>query len=784
MFKQSLIVIAALITVLGLMPEPQPDDNGDRSWAQQVVPELLGRKIRGWEETDVLGQAAELLGREKVTRAIMSDPDFVDHWSEILMDQIQVQRKGWSGNRDAIYDCWEQPLLSDHDRELARWVRTHNPDQTLAYPTTDPGSLPPKLGRDAAAEWNMNDLIRSALVLDDLGPVYLANLIPFEMNPGHNNDYRERGRARLGDEFDQVYLGRAQACMSCHNEQGSASDVAGWTRTFPHFPAVEAKVFKLEKDAGELEPEDGELDYGFGGASTVAAAHAAFNPHFRGGVFEDPWGIDLSCVTGIRATFVVTGLRTDEPNTPYDEKLEADDTVSAKLASVVGMDKSILDVEAALRGGIQGLTGKSLESHLLDESDDGGLSEDESLAYLLALNINNNIWEQIMGERLTIPHGYPRNQAQRDMLRFLTEEKFLPAGWSLRSVLEALLTSQWFNRSAPYVGNTEINGSPYHLPMILDPWLAEPPGEATEKQQEFNSQGRVVHRYAPRTLVRSAAAALGHTKLPPHLVPREGPEHNFAQGIGQYLNDYLPGTRSVDFVAMMTWYGKYGSCETPPDQGKDWLDLLTTDALTWDQQHPAELPLELRDVVLTLKDWLLGEATLDADLPANLETASVEEIFGGLSLDTPISDIGATALEDGARSYCGALVASPQFMLAGLRPADLGEGSRLRVCNPGDPCTWRETCAAWIGPLEEASGIQLACSRNKRIRTVFGNTINRPTLQGPRDQATDLGPPDVGSRPRDPGDFPKPPPRPWAQPRPGPDPLPQRLPARKAGFRR
>jgi hypothetical protein len=783
MQKNLLLFLLSLLLAAGLMPTPLPDDNGDASWARQVLPELLGRKARGWEESDVLSQAIELMGREKVSRAIMSRPEFVDHWTDIVMDHIQVQRKGYSGNRNAVYACWSEPLLSSHDEKLARWVESHNPDgavsqiyqllvdsQGLPIPLIDAGflgELPPPDN-----PWNMNDLIRSSLLSDNLGPIYLANLIPFEMNPGYNSETRELGRARLGNKFDEIYLGRNQSCMDCHTESYSQSDTwentlgvgPRWIRTYPQYPAAESQVFQ----------------------GTTAESHAPFNPHFRGGEFKDPWGIDISCVSGEKGNEpeLVEGLSVDLPNTYFGEE-PGDDLAMASLASVKGKDKSILDVEQALRAGIHSLSGRSLNSH---ESDDEQteLNPEEALAYLLAININNNIWQQLMGERLTIAHGYSRNEAQRDILRFLTEESFLPGRWSLRNVLESIVTSPWFNRTAPYAADTDTFNSPYHLPMVLDPWLALPPWSAADPspENEANSQGRVVHRYAPRTLMRSAVAALGHDDLPTHLPEISIPQYKFAKNLGQYLNDYLPGTRSTDFVGMMTWFNEYGSCQKPPGQGADWVDHLSVQALAWDEENPTLPPLQLRDVVLALKDRLIGEPTLNADvpdgMPGDFESQSIEGLFDGYPLETPVSFIGAATLEDGARSYCGALVSSPQFMLAGIRPAEEGESPRLRVCSPDEPCGWRETCQDWLPALEQISGFDLQCDGEKLGHKIEFSLDRRQHVDVPRQQATDSGPRLGAPIPLDTQRFrPPPPPPPSFKLPPEPDPSPEdrRLPS-------
>ena len=792
MRKYLALFLLPVIAASGCMPSPESDDNGNTSWVQQAVPELLGRRARGWEESHVLAQAVDFMGREKVSQAIMTKPEFVNHWTDLVMDHLQVQRKGDSGNRNADYECWQTPKLASHDWKLARWVEAHNPDKSLSYAAINPGSLPTASPRTTSIlPWNMNDLIRSALLLDDLSPVYLANLIPFQMNPGYNSESRRMGRERLGNKFDEIYLGRNQGCMSCHSEAKSSSNTKNtvddvsmeWIRTHPQNFLVDEKIFNFSGD-----------EFGFGSEDTINASHAPFNPHFRGGEFTDPWSINLSCVRGRKFQNSVTGLTLGLPNSvgnPHAAEGEPDpetpdnDPITASLATINGMHKSILDVEQSLRAGMRSLSGTSLESHFLESGNDA-LNPDEAMAYLVALNITNNVWQQIMGERLTIAHGYSRNVEQRDMHRFLTEDKLLPGRWSLRDVLTSILASSWFNRAAPYASNTAVFDSPYQLPMVLDPWLALAPWSTTTPapENEANSQGRVVHRYAPRTLVRSAASALDHPVRFDHLPTQTSPDYQFAKNMGQYLNDYLPGMRSSDLVSVMTWSNEYGSCQKPSGQAEDWIDRLSAQAMAWDADNPSQPPLQLRDVVLTLKDRLIGEPNLDADvpdgMPGDFESQSIQGVFGGYSLSTPVSYIGEGGLEDGARAYCGALVTSPQFMLAGIRPAEQGEFPRLRVCSPDEPCGWTETCQDWLPALEQVSGLDLQCYGGKVGHKLEFNLERPDGVEVPRQEVTDSGPSLENSIPPDADRFelPPPPPPPIRFP-PEPDPSPEdsRLPS-------
>ena len=51
-------------------------------------------------------------------------------------------------------------------------------------------------------------------------------------------------------------------------------------------------------------------------------------------------------------------------------------------------------------------------------------SRQQGLAYLTPATVMENVWEEIMGERLTIAHHFPRNADQRDTLRELVEQSF------------------------------------------------------------------------------------------------------------------------------------------------------------------------------------------------------------------------------------------------------------------------------------------------------------------------------------------------------------------------
>ena len=95
---QSLILAVATCAAVHLIgcgwQQPPPDDAGDESFVRQVVPILQGRKIRGYEEVKLLKDIAQATDRTTLLNALTQQPDYVSHWSEVLVDNLQVHREG------------------------------------------------------------------------------------------------------------------------------------------------------------------------------------------------------------------------------------------------------------------------------------------------------------------------------------------------------------------------------------------------------------------------------------------------------------------------------------------------------------------------------------------------------------------------------------------------------------------------------------------------------------------------------------------------------------------
>jgi hypothetical protein len=266
----------ALLATAGCFPNPPQDDESHASFAREVIPVLLGRRAHGVDEVEAVADIAQLLGREAAVRMLMKDEAFVDHWSDMLVDMLQMQRSPDGGLAAQDGACWGPPTRPNPDPAIAQWVRDHGP--------TDAGAPSPA--------WNMTDLLRSAIALDDLSPVYRANLFTVSMRRAGGNG----GTGELTDGLLRVYLNRDITCLRCHNPTLSASnkvDSGGnivWRRlwTIPGHP--EKALFGNYYDA----------------TSAVTRIRPIMRGDVRkpaaGGLGTRPWGMAEACATDTNTT--------------------------------------------------------------------------------------------------------------------------------------------------------------------------------------------------------------------------------------------------------------------------------------------------------------------------------------------------------------------------------------------------------------------------------------------------------------------------------------------------
>lgn len=362
-----------------------------------------------------------------------------------------------------------------------------------------------------------------------------------------------------------------------------------------------------------------------------------------------------------------------------------------------------------------------------------------ALAFLVGMNAADAIWQELMGTRVTIANYFARTQDQMDVLWNLSEFTLIPNDWSLREVAKRILLSSYFNRKSP---RTTAAATPYTEPLVLDPWVeADPrvppialpgwtpastaaptpdpayrPQNQPDKHKNAMSEG--VHRYSVRSLTYSMHAALGWP-APQRFPGAAYPSQDLVKAIGQFAQDSEPGFRDVDFQGLLQWESVHKSCGRPPRVASDWVDALVDKIALHNTANPSAR-LTLRDVIIVMKDWMIADASVSTDVLAfddNLSEKQVLDAMFGGDIATVIADASAAnrvALDGRLREYCGVLVQTPQFWLAGIAPAGPGDTPRIRVCN-GAPCTYREMCTALDGLMSAAGSRYFLTCRDDTV---------------------------------------------------------------------
>jgi hypothetical protein len=363
----------------------------------------------------------------------------------------------------------------------------------------------------------------------------------------------------------------------------------------------------------------------------------------------------------------------------------------------------------------------------------------DAFAFLTASRLVESSWSEVMGQPLTIANHFPRNLGQRDILWNLTELHFVRGHWSMEHLLSRMMTSEFFNRLPPA---TTTGPSAYELPNYLDPWSANdprvppvalpgtPPGsgmaptpdpaydkdDEANRLHEYNSMTDGVHRHSPRSLLYSVHAALGWPAPPRAASGGAYPNDTLRKSLGQFYKDAEPGFRELGFQGLLQWEGAHGTCVKPTNHsGDDWIDKLAQAVSVFNASH-ASNPIKVRDIVLALKDRIIVDPSIQTSTPTDApssEAAALLALFGGaLSSNVDVSTAAAiAALVQNMRRYCGVLIETPQFFLAGIAPGQLGEKPRLAVCLDGEPCGYRAVCESYVDAWRSL-GKQLTCTDN------------------------------------------------------------------------
>jgi hypothetical protein len=628
-------------------------DAGHEAWVKRAIPLIQGRKPEGMREVLLLVSMIEQLdalgadGRAVVARGLASGDLYLHRWKIFLWEQLRINRIEVKSN----FECYSQTTPAAADAELAAFIRDND-----------------AAGTDFGAEFTLGDVLESSLRLDDLSPLYRADMFARMASPlgGANisqEEFEVNARSNFGEIFESAYLGRRSGCLECHNSEESVT--YNPDPKYNHFWAIpgnfERALFGDPKGRDE------------------AQIYAMFR--WTGFVGEQdgvrPWGMSGEC-----------GRFRDD----HSGDILAD---AGYLGGDLPASQQLFDIDPLFKSGFA-----SLGADGLALGDDLSVAPDQALAYMTAVNITNNVWTELMGYPLTLAHSFPRNERQREILQTLAEA-FVAEDFSLRTLVTEITLHPYFNADAPDVCGTS---SPYFMQPVFDPFSIT----SSDPSRVGNGVGDRVQRYSAWVLVESAMRAMWWD-LPVQQIPesmQNYPELAFLRDQGIFIKDAQNGFNGVDFNGMLSWEdslatgydpGLEGDCTGPlgqPCAMYEWIELMLTDAA-------GAGGVTIRDLAAAIKDRLITEPTIyDAEL-------AVIAAIVGLDPAAKMNAVDSLQLEEGTRRYAGLIMNTPQFMLSGVPSRDQDPAQIPKFAAPG---TDTESLCNHLAPLVLTDKYTFACT--------------------------------------------------------------------------
>ncbi len=601
-----------------------PEDQGclasDEAFVHRALLRLQGRAPRGVRETRLLASyvaqldAAGLDGRRALALGLTEDPRFLRRWGVLVEELLELPRDGGR----AMPMCHAPRRASADDEALARHVRDHAPHEPFSEP------------------WGLGDLIESSLRLDDLTPVIRARLLTRMIAPVQGNNVTpealERARrTNFGRSFEAVYLGRRGECLACHNGEGSVTDAADpdEDRFWPHPALLERAVYGDSSGRAEEELHAAFRYAGFAGAGSLA-----------------PWGAeDCGALT--------PGYAGDLLGVP------------PYLAGPLPPGATALDVEERLQDGLERLRAEGpLGADAAEPVDPAA-----ALATMVAMRLVDSAWAAMAGARLTMAHGFPRNEGQQRALLELTD-RFVSSGFSARALAVELVVHPALNQATPDAC-PELEATP--LAALFDPYAPE-----RDPERPGNGLGDALHNPHPLALLDRASHALDWATPNRFPHPYTWEDEALLRGLGLRMSEEEPGHRGLDWGALLMWESRISSGSAPSFSGPryaaleqasesgDFIDALLDHAY-------AQPDATLGELVIAVSDRLLCAPRVDAD-----ERALFEQLVQ-LAWETPVGELARAQAEQAARQVVGVLLSTPDFMIAGLYPETQDETPRLAL---------------------------------------------------------------------------------------------------------
>jgi hypothetical protein len=739
------LFLCLVLLMPGCPDELPAGDAGDAAWAQRASLFLLGRRVFDLGELDVLVAAVQQIGRADVAMAMASSEEAQERWGAFLYDHLFVNRTDARSNKG----CYGTPKM-DRGRALAEHIAANGPLEPFGQDWSMADLRASALAADrlgplfrANLFYALPDGIQPLNLAEgqsfrrDLGEIFTATYLGRNLVclPCHNSEYSVTGSDDPESDRTWEIPGLVEQALFASSDGRDPEDLH---TLFRRRGVVGGFFFAQEtpppsEDAVLLYTGCGPID-GVAGCADCACEErvcdefpqccdSEWTANCAAACAEEPDDCDRplpddvdGCVPLVGAEGLGCGGCACEDNVcqidsfccdeRWDEfcagmcrttegsgcdstqegmvqpwgpstgcasfvdpaRIEADlSNHSGYFGGGTGPEGSIWQIEALLAEGIGSLSGRVL----IPEAD-GQVGAADAFAWLVALNLANAVWTEAFGAPLTVAHGFPRNQAQSDRLYGLGAMVTL-SGFGLRDLLVAVAMDDLFNQGSP----AEVEGAEsYALEPVIEPFSIE----AQLEEQRGNGVGDVVHRVSPRVLLRATEQALGWPAVDEFAQWPEEPRALLLERIGAFVKDTAPGFDGVGFQSLLAWEGGVGKCRV--DSGEaDFVDKVLREAQdrgeTW------------RKTLATLKERLITDPTITDD------EASAAEALLGVSLDDVVPDDGDA--ERVARDWCGALLTSPQYLLAGLPPQVPAERAETLWIEGASPSSH---CAVWQGRID------------------------------------------------------------------------------------
>ncbi len=603
-------------------------DAGDEAFVKRLIPLMQGRRPEGMREVRLLVSMITQLdaigvdGRAVLARGLASGDLYLRRWRQFIWEQLRINRVEVKSN----YNCYSVPNGPNASPDLAAFIRDND-----------------ALNTTFGAKFSMADVLESALRLDDISPIYRADMFARMARPlgGANisqEEFEVNARSNFGEIFESAYLGRRSGCLECHNSEESVT--FNPDPKFNHFWSIPGNFERAIYGDAKGRPE--------------AELYAAFRVT---GFLVDkngsrPWGM--------------TSCGGFDPGRSGDIL-----TDKGYLGGDLPAGQNLFDVDPLLKSGFTSLAadGLTLEDNL-------SVGPDQALAYLTASNLVNNVWKEMMGYPLTLAHNFPRNEKQREILQTLTET-FVAEDYSLRALLTEIALHPYFNAEAPDLCDTS---TAYFMAPVFEPYAPT----SADPDRRGNGVGDRVQRFSAWVLIESAMRSMWWALPVRHVSDQDQfPALEFLRDQGVFIKDAQNGFNGVDFNGLLSWEDRIatgddpklgGACTGPLGQEcamYEWIELMLVEA----SKTPGTT---IRDLASAIKDRLISEPTIDDEA----ELAAIAAVMG-LDPATKMSEVDTGTLEDATRRFVGLILNTPQFMLSGVPSRDQDPANDPAFAVPG-----------------------------------------------------------------------------------------------------